>query len=81
MNDPFLLTPMNDSEYSQHNNDERYRRLFGLVPHVPGYVEEAMRVLDLNRKRESGHSGRIFVARDLKCRRDILRSRMQRRPE
>ena len=57
--------------------DERYRELYGIVPHIPGYVGESMRVLELNRKRERGHPGRIFVARDLKCRREILRYRTQ----
>ena len=59
------------------NVENRIRDLHRLVPHVPGYIEETMRVLQLNRARSRGHPGRTFVARDLKTLREIQRSRMQ----
>ena len=76
-------THRHDETDEQHDmlrhqrKEEAIRKLFEIGPQMPGYAAECMRVLALNRKRPRGHAGRIFLARDLKTRREIQRSRMK----
>ena len=55
--------------------DRAIRELFEIGPQLFGYADECLRVLNLNRQRSRGHEGRGALARDIKLRRGIARSR------
>ena len=58
--------------------DRVIRKLFAIGSRTSLYVNESMRVLEMNRQCPRGHAGRMFLARDIKSRREIQRAQMER---
>ena len=71
-------TEQQDYVPGTQRRDRAIRKLFELGPHVSGFPDEAMRVLKLNRQRPRGHAGRIFMGRDIRTRREMQRSKIER---